>query len=73
MIIFAGSFLRNRSKGYKIMSKKFTTKELKKRAKAKRRRHQLKVNPRITGTYTLEQANKSVIDSLEAKLKASQD
>lgn|GEM_PF-5707794 len=55
------------------MSKKFTTKELKKRAKAKRRRHQLKVNPRITGTYTLEQANKSVIDSLEAKLKASQD
>jgi len=53
------------------MSKKFTTKELRLRARAKVRRRNLKVNPQTKGVKpTLADENRPVIQALEAKLKA---
>ena len=52
------------------MSKKFTRKKLRLRAKAKRRRWQLKFNPSVKGVKsTPEKENLEVIRSLEAKVK----
>ena len=52
------------------MSKKFTRKKLRLRAKAKRRRWQLKFNPSAKGVKsTPEKENLEVIRSLEAKVK----
>ena len=52
------------------MSKKFTTKELKLRARAKRRRQSLKVDKGpLQRKPTLEEKNREVIASIEAKIK----
>ena len=54
------------------MSKKFTKKKLRLRARAESRRHNLKVNPKTFGLKpSLEQQNLEVIRSLEAKVKAA--
>ena len=54
------------------MSKKFTKKKLRLRARAEARRHNLKVNPKTFGVkLSLEQQNLEVIRSLEAKVKAA--
>ncbi|MEL6624407.1 MAG: hypothetical protein AAFQ83_03355 [Bacteroidota bacterium] len=55
------------------MSKKFTTKKLRLRARAKRRRFALKTNPQTTGIQsTPELENLEVIRSLDSKVKAIQ-
>ncbi|MEL6190835.1 MAG: hypothetical protein AAFR66_02255 [Bacteroidota bacterium] len=54
------------------MSKKFTTKKLKLRSRAEKRRWSLKTNPRIKGfKASIEQQNLDVIRSLEEKVKAA--
>ncbi|MEM6264137.1 MAG: hypothetical protein AAGI38_16600 [Bacteroidota bacterium] len=54
------------------MSKKFTRKKLRLRARARIRRQKLKVNPQTRGLVpTLEQQNLATIRSLEAKVKAA--
>ncbi|MFK7922578.1 MAG: hypothetical protein AB8H47_11515 [Bacteroidia bacterium] len=55
------------------MAKKFTTKKMRKRGKASRRRFALKTNPQTFGLKeSVEQGNISVIRSLEAKIKEVQ-
>lgn len=57
-----------------MAGKKFSTKGLRLRSRAKVRRRNLKVNPVPKGLKTsVEQANLEVIRSLEAKVKAAQD
>ncbi len=54
------------------MSKKFTTKGLRLRARAEARRRNLKMNPQIKGIKeSLAEKNRPVILSLEAKVKAA--
>lgn len=56
------------------MSKKFTTKELRLRARAEDRRRRLKFDPKVKGWKpSIADQNKPVIDSLEAKVKAAQE
>ena len=53
------------------MSKKFSTKALRLRAKASRRRQSLKVNaPTFGKKQGLQESNRSVIAAIEAKIKA---
>ena len=54
------------------MAKKFTIKKHRLRARSRRRKHSLKVNPIVQGLKTsLQQENFAVIESLEAKVKAA--
>ncbi|MCB0836410.1 MAG: hypothetical protein KDE26_28195 [Bacteroidetes bacterium] len=53
------------------MAKKFTIKKHRLRARARRRKHSLKVNPENKGIKAnVQQQNLDVIASLEAKIKA---
>lgn len=53
------------------MAKKYTTKKNKLRSKAARRRQELKVNPAdVIRPLTLEESNRAVIASIEAKMTA---
>ena len=55
------------------MSKKFTTKEKRLRARAEARRWQLKTNPQVKGKKeSLAEKNRPVILALEAKVKEAQ-
>ena len=55
------------------MSKKFTTKERRLRARAEARRRNLKVNPQVKGKKeSLAEKNRPVILALEAKVKEAQ-
>lgn len=55
------------------MSKKFTTKALRLRARAEARRRNLKVNPQVKGKkLSIAEKNYPVITALEAKVKAAQ-
>jgi hypothetical protein len=52
------------------MKKTFSTRERLLKSRAAKRRHNLKTAPKTFGRVaTLEEKNKSVLDSLEAKLK----
>jgi len=52
------------------MSKKFSTKKLKLRGKASRRRQSLKVNPpELKRKPTLQEQNREAISKVEAKIK----
>jgi hypothetical protein len=54
------------------MAKKFTIKKHRLRARSRRRKHSLKVNPQTQGVKaSLQQQNLEVIASLEAKVKAA--
>jgi len=56
------------------MGKKFTTKKLKLRSRAEKRRFRLKTNPRTKGVkVTPEKINEPVIRSLEQKIRAIQE
>ncbi len=53
------------------MAKKFTTKKLRLRSKARRRRQQLRVtSPIVDRKPTLEEQNRPVIAAIEAKMQA---
>ncbi|MEZ4830123.1 MAG: hypothetical protein R3C61_28140 [Bacteroidia bacterium] len=53
------------------MAKKFTIKKLRLRARARNRKHSLKINPVSKGVkVTHEKMNEPVIASLEAKIRA---
>ena len=55
------------------MSKKFSTKKLRLRSRAEKRRFALKVAPKTFGVKkSIEQNNLEVIRSLEAKVKEAQ-
>ncbi len=55
------------------MAKKFTTKKLRLRARAQKRRQDLKINPPTFGVKnTPEISNLEVIRSLDSKIKAVQ-
>jgi hypothetical protein len=53
------------------MSKKFSTKKMRLRGRAARRRQILKVNPsQVIRKPTQEESNRAVIAAIEAKIKA---
>jgi hypothetical protein len=54
-----------------VMSKKFSTKKMRLRGRAARRRQNLKVNPQVVMRKpTQEEQNRAVIAAIEAKIKA---
>ncbi len=56
------------------MGKKFTTKKLKLRSRAEKRRFRLKTNPKTKGVkITPEKINEPVIRSLDQKVRAIQE
>jgi hypothetical protein len=54
-----------------VMSKKFSTKKMRLRGRAARRRQILKVNPsEVLRKPTIEESNRAVIAAIEAKINA---